>query len=92
MSGPLVPGASIGAGVSLFFALLLGIAFGWFLERGGMGSARRLAAQFYLRDLAVFKLMFSAILTAMLGAFWLSRLGVLDLSRVWMPATYIATM
>lgn len=89
MSGPAqVPFA--GDGASLFLALILGIGFGAFLERGGMGSARRLAAVFYLKDMAVFKLMFSAILTAMLGAFWLARLGVLDLSRVWMPATYIA--
>ncbi|MGD8278922.1 MAG: YeeE/YedE thiosulfate transporter family protein [Gemmatimonadota bacterium] len=80
----------LGEGASLFFALLLGIGFGWFLERGGMGSARRLAAVFYGKDMAVFKLMFSAIVTAMLGAFWLSRLGVLDLTRVWLPPTYIA--
>ncbi len=79
-----------GEGASLLIALVLGIGFGWFLERGGMGSARRLAAVFYLKDMAVFKLMFSAILTAMLGAFWLARLGMLDLARVWMPATYVA--
>jgi len=80
----------LGAGAGLPVALLLGIGFGWFLERGGMGSARRLAAVFYGRDMAVIKLMFSAILTAMLGAFWLSRLGVIDLAAVWLPATYIA--
>src|SRR4051812_25870598 len=56
---------------ALILALLIGIAFGWFLERSGMGSAKKLAAQFYLRDLTVFKVMFTAILTAMLGVFWL---------------------
>jgi hypothetical protein len=50
-----------------------------------MGSARKLAGQFYLTDLTVFKVMFSAIVTAMLGAFWLGRIGVLDLSRVYVP-------
>jgi uncharacterized membrane protein YedE/YeeE len=54
-----------------------------------MGSARKLAAQFYLTDLTVFKVMFSAIVTAMLGLFWLGRLGVLDLSRVYVPETYL---
>jgi uncharacterized membrane protein YedE/YeeE len=34
--------------------------------------------------------MFSAIVTAMLGAFWLARLGVLDLGRVYVPETFVA--
>ena len=33
--------------------------------------------------------MFSAIVTAMLGAFWLGRFGVLDLTRVYVPETYL---
>jgi uncharacterized membrane protein YedE/YeeE len=70
-------------------AIAIGIAFGWFLERAGLGNARKLAGQFYLTDLTVFKVMFSAIVTAMLGAFWLSRLGVLDLSGVYVPETYL---
>jgi len=79
-----------GDGTSLVIAVLLGIAFGWFLERGGMGNAQKLAGQFYFTDLSVLKLMFSAILTAMLGLFWLSWIGLLDLSRVYVPETFIA--
>src|SRR5205085_6052863 len=78
-----------GARGALVAALVIGIAFGWCLESAGMGSARKLAAQFYLTDLTVFKVMFSAIVTAMLGLFWLGRLGVLDLSRVYVPETYL---
>jgi uncharacterized membrane protein YedE/YeeE len=74
---------------ALVAALLIGVAFGWCLESAGMGSARKLAGQFYLTDLTVFKVMFSAIVTAMLGVFWLGRLGVLDLSRVYVPETYV---
>ena len=70
-------------------AVMIGIAFGWALERAGLGSAPKLAGQFYLTDLTVFKVMFSAIVTAMLGVFWLSRLGVLDLGRVYVPETYL---
>jgi uncharacterized protein len=81
---------AIGDGASLFIAVAIGIAFGWTLERAGLGSARKLAGQFYLTDLTVFKVMFSAIVTAMLGAFWLSRLGLLDLSRVYVPETWLA--
>ncbi|HYC62390.1 MAG TPA: DUF6691 family protein [Thermoanaerobaculia bacterium] len=70
-------------------ALLIGIAFGWTLERAGLGNARKLAGQFYLTDLTVFKVMFSAILVAMLGAFWLARLGILDLRGVYVPETWL---
>ncbi|HEX3578311.1 MAG TPA: YeeE/YedE thiosulfate transporter family protein [Thermoanaerobaculia bacterium] len=73
----------------LVIAVLIGIAFGWTLERAGLGSAPKLAGQFYLTDLTVFKVMFSAIVTAMLGAFWLSRLGILDLSQVFLPETFL---
>lgn len=70
-------------------AVLIGIAFGWTLERAGLGSAPKLAGQFYFTDLTVFKVMFSAIVTAMLGAFWLSRLGILDLSQMYIPETFL---
>jgi rhodanese-related sulfurtransferase/uncharacterized membrane protein YedE/YeeE len=74
---------------SLAAAVIIGIAFGWTLERAGLGSAPKLAGQFYRTDFTVFKVMFSAIVTAMLGAFWLSRLGLLDLGRVYVPETYL---
>jgi uncharacterized membrane protein YedE/YeeE len=70
-------------------AFAIGIAFGACLERAGLGSARKLMGQFDLTDLAVFKVMFSAIITAMLGLFWLSRLGVLDVQRVYLPDTFL---
>lgn len=85
MTAPLFPGD----GPSLAVALAIGIAFGWSLERAGLGSARKLMGQFYLTDLTVFKVMFSAIVTAMLGTFWLGRLGVLDLSQVYVPETFL---
>ena len=89
MTLPLVDFGVIGETGTLVFAVAIGIAFGWTLERTGLGSARKLAGQFYFTDLTVFKVMFSAIVTAMLGAFWLARLGLLDLSRVYVPETFL---
>ena len=89
MNAPFYEYGAFGDRAALWVALLIGVAFGWCLERSGMGSARKLAGQFYLTDLTVFKVMFSAIVTAMLGAFWLSRLGVLDLARVYVPETFV---
>lgn len=74
---------------SLVVAIAIGIAFGWTLEHAGLGSAPKLAGQFYFTDLTVFEVMFSAIVTAMLGVFWLSRLGILDVSRVYVPETFL---
>jgi hypothetical protein len=73
----------------LLIAAGVGLAFGWTLERAGLGSARKLIGQFYLRDLTVFKVMFSAVITAMLGLFWLGRAGLVDLSQVFVPDTFV---
>ncbi len=58
---------------------LIGFAFGFVLERAGFGRATKLAAQFYLFDMTVFKVMFGAIVTAMLGVVLASGLGLVDL-------------
>jgi uncharacterized membrane protein YedE/YeeE len=76
-------------GTALVTAVAIGGAFGAALERAGLGSARKLVGQFYGTDLTVFKVMFTAIVVAMLGAFWLGRLGVLDLARVDVPETWL---
>jgi uncharacterized membrane protein YedE/YeeE len=89
MSAPFFEYGLFSAGFSLLVALIVGVAFGWCLERSGMGSARKLMGQFYLTDLTVFKVMFTAIITAMLGLFWLGWIGFLDIGRVYVPETYI---
>lgn len=88
MNAPLFKYGLFGDEASLLVAFLIGIGFGFFLERSGFGSARKLVSQFYLNDMAVFKVMFSAIVTAMLGVTYLSWMGVLDLSMVYLVPTY----
>lgn len=89
MIAPFPLDQALGEGGSLVAALGIGVAFGVTLEQAGLGSARKLAGQFYLTDFTVLKVMFSAIVTAMLGLFWLGRLGVVDLTRVYVPETYV---
>ena len=86
---PLSETGVLGPASVLLTAPLIGFAFGWFLERGGLGDARKLAGQFYFTDLTVFKVLFSALLTAMLGGFWLDRFGLLDLDLVYLPETFV---
>lgn len=73
---------------SLILAIVLGIFFGLFLERGGLGNPHKLVGVFYLRDFVVPKVMFTAILVASLGLYLLSDLGLMDMSRVWLVPTY----
>ena len=89
MNAPFAETGVAGPLAILLTAPLIGFAFGWFLERGGLGNARKLAGQFYLTDLTVFKVLFSALLTAMLGAYWLDRFGILDLRLVYLPETFV---
>lgn len=78
-----------GSDFSLVVAFVIGIGFGFALERGGFGNARILAAQFYLYNMRVLKVMFAAIVTAMLGLFYLAWIGWLDLSLVYITDTYL---
>lgn len=89
MNAPFYPSGFFGTETSLLIAFCTGIAFGFILERAGFGSARKLAAQFYLTDLTVFKVMFTAVVTAMLGVFWLSWIGFLDARLLTIPSTYL---
>jgi rhodanese-related sulfurtransferase len=73
----------------LVTAIGLGFLFGFSLERAGFGNARKLAAQFYLQDMTVFKVMFTAILVAMVGLYSLSAVGLLDMARMWINPTFM---
>ena len=75
--------------IMLLFALLMGIVFGMLLEKAGFGNARKLVQQFFFTDMAMLKVLFSAIVTAMLGIYWLSYFGVLDITQVYINGTYI---
>ena len=84
---PLSSSMEFTLGAELAIALALGVGFGFCLERAGFGSARKLTAVFYLYDMAVVKVMFTAIVTAMVGLFVLSAIGVLDLSEIYLEPT-----
>jgi uncharacterized membrane protein YedE/YeeE len=73
--------------ISYTFAILSGFGFGFVLERAGFGSSKKLAAQFYLRDMTVLKVMFTAIVTAMLGIVLLRAAGVLDFDALYVNPT-----
>ena len=68
--------------IGLVVAVVLGFGFGFTLERAGFGRADKLAAQFYLHDMTVFKVMFTAIITAMLGLMGAAGFGLVNLAEI----------
>lgn len=87
--GPLYKFGWFDAAYSLQLAALIGFFFGFVLERAGFGNPRKLTAIFYLRDFAVLKVMFTAIVVCILGLLYFSIFGWIDLSRVHILPTYI---
>ena len=70
---------------------LIGLAFGFTLEMSGFGDSRKLAAQFYFTEMTVLKVMFTAIVTAMVLLFGAVSLGILNFNLVWVNETYLAS-
>ena len=70
---------------------LVGFAFGFTLEMSGFGNSRKLAAQFYFTEMTVLKVMFTAIVTAMVLLFGAVSLGILNFNLVWVNETYLAS-
>jgi hypothetical protein len=76
---------------SAWVSVLLGVAFGATLERSGFGDARRLAAQFYLTEMRVLKVMFTAIVTALVLLTLAATAGWLDFGALAVNPTWIGT-
>lgn len=68
--------------------LLTGLLFGYVLEAAGFGSPRKLTAQFFLRDFAVFKVMFTAVMIAAVGLYLLRLGGVIGDNAVFVPTLF----
>lgn len=69
----------------------IGMAFGYTLESAGFGDSRKLAGQFYFRELTVLKVMFTAITVAMVLLFGAVGLGVVDFGQIWVNPTYLSS-
>ncbi len=75
--------------LALLLSLAIGALFGFWLERAGFGSSRKLTAIFYFEDFAVLKVMFAAMATAAVVLTGLSALGAVDLASFFVPPTVI---
>lgn len=82
MNAPLFKYGILGDGGLIFWGLVLGFGFGFFLESGGFGNSKKIAGVFIAEDWRVFKMMFTIIVTAMILTFGSYYLGMIDISVV----------
>jgi uncharacterized protein len=69
--------------------LLLGMGFGFVLERAGFGNPNKLTGQFRLTDWSVFKVMFTAIVFAAVGLLIFEKVGLIDAGNLFVPPAYL---
>jgi len=89
---PLAKTGVITAATNLWLAIPIGFIFGYALFHAGFTDSRRIAWAFYFKDVGVPIVMFSAIVTGMVGLWGLSLAGLIDISLVYMLPTYLVPM
>jgi uncharacterized protein len=89
---PLVKTGLISEAANRWLAVPIGFIFGFGLYHAGFTDCRKIARAFYLKDVGVPVVMFSAIITGMLGLWLLSLVGFIDTSKMYYLPTYLAPM
>lgn len=74
--------------LNMIAVITFGAMFGYFLEASGLGSPKKLNAQFILKDWSVFKVMFTSIVVAAGGLLILDMLWLTDSSTFFLPTTF----
>ncbi len=92
MIGPLVKNGLISGGVNTLAAVLIGILFGYALQRSGFTNSKKISAAFYMKDVDVPVVMFTAIITASIGLWGMSLLGLIDLGKFYFLPSYLIPM
>lgn len=87
--GPLIPNEIIDVNWNFLIALIVGIGFGFILERAGFSSSRKLAGVFYGYDFVVLRVFFTAAITAAIGLYYFSYFEWIDLSMIYINPLYL---
>jgi uncharacterized protein len=73
--------------MTYLFALILGVLFGFALNKAGLTRYTKIVNQFRLTDMTVMKFIMTALLTTMVGLFPLKMMGIIKFPAI--PATYV---
>ena len=71
----------------IILALVLGVLFGFALNKSGLTKYHKIVNQFRLVDMTVLKFMMTALVVTMLGVYPLRELGIITFPTI--PATYV---
>jgi hypothetical protein len=72
---------------NLWIALVLGVVFGFLLNKAGLTSYHKIVNVFRLTDMAVLKFMMSGLAVAMIGLYAMRGLGWIEFPTI--PSTYV---
>lgn len=89
---PLAKTGVISPAMNLWLAVPIGFVFGFALFHAGFTDSRKIAGAFYFKDVGVPVVMFSAIVTGMLGLWGLTLIDVIDISKVYLLPTFLLPM
>jgi uncharacterized membrane protein YedE/YeeE len=92
LSLPLAKTGAISAATNLWLAIPIGMLFGYALFHAGLHRQPADRLGFYFKDVGVPVVMFSAIVTGMLGLWGMSLAGIIDISQVYMLPTFLVPM
>ena len=87
--GPLIPNGIIPIEWDSIIAIFIGIVFGFVLEASGFSSSRKLAGVFYGYDFAVLKVFFTAAAVSVIGIYYMSYLGYINIDQLYVHPTYL---
>ena len=73
--------------MNFVFAVVLGVGFGFSLNKAGLTKYHKIVNQFRFKDMMVMKFIMTALAVAMIGLFGLHGLGLVTFPTV--PATYV---
>ena len=86
---PLFTTGATTSNLNLFYGLLIGIAFGFIVERAGFARAIHIAPTFYFRNLRVPQMMISAIITSATWMIIAVYFGWVDFPHVFIPTVFV---
>ncbi len=86
---PLYKNGFLSPEANFFFAIVMGFAFGFVLERSGFTRSKHIADTFYFRNLAVPKIMGMTVITTTTWFIVFAWMGWIDLGALFTPGTYV---
>ncbi|MEI6274442.1 MAG: YeeE/YedE thiosulfate transporter family protein [Prolixibacteraceae bacterium] len=91
MIGPIISSGLVSPAWDNLFAVLLGMGFGFALESSGFSSSRKIIGTFFGYDFVVVKVFFTAAIVASLGLLYLSYMGLVDYSLLYIQPTFLTS-